>query len=190
MECPWPQTGSCETCFSLICPRLRKYTLIYVLPSCFFVSEEGEGEEQKWIQIQTWTPSWSKFSVTSEKRCQSLEIQIRMHSNFSWNRRRGIDLTQLVWFHHLSPTHSWGFFSGERSVWTCMAGCKQLDIYVYPLCTPAQPQEKRCFHAPFSVLVLSSLSWGELVKELGNEYPDLFPWASHILKEAPNYIWR
>lgn len=82
------------------------------------------------------------------------------------------------------------FFSGERSVWTCMAGCKQPDIYVYPLYTPAQPQEKRCFHAPFSVLVLSSLSWGELVKELGNEYPDLFPWASHILKEAPNYIWR
>lgn len=101
--------GSSETCFAVICPRLRKHSLIYVLPCCFSVCEEGEGKEQKWIQIQTWRPSWSKF--TSEKRCQTLEIQIWMHSNFSWNRRRGIGLTQLVWFHHLSPTHSClGFF--------------------------------------------------------------------------------
>lgn len=50
--------------------------------------------------------------------------------------------------------------------------------------------ERRCFRAPFRapVLLLGSLSQGQLLQELGNECPDFFSLVPHTLKGPPNYI--
>lgn len=163
---------------------------MYVLASCCSVCKEGEGEERKWIQIQIFKFKLVKVQCNLQKELPKFGssnldvIQLQLEQE----ERNGFNRMSLA---PSSLTYLFMFFSGERtSAWTCMPGCKQLYVLAYPLYTQAQPQGRRCFRAPFPVLLLGSLSQGQLLQELGNECPDFFSLVPHTLKGAPNYIWR